>query len=246
MVKKFYHFTSKRYLDSISKKGLVPQIGDRCKAVCETNKAVFLTEGMKNAIIMYSLVLYNSLCAKSMLNSDILTFRRMKLFKYQEKLKGNNLDNETRKKYEEEVKKLTEEIEFADAMLNNNFPEFAKNACYLSVEGFDNIYLSGLANYFTFDTIPVEYIKVVTIKLPNSDISLDSIDDVLTYFMSQVDLDDVLKDVDEENGKDFIVDLYETKKKQINAFKSSNCVVEEIPIKSYINSNGKSRKRTEQ
>lgn len=56
---KAYHFTSKKNLKSILKKGLIPKIGPRSKAVCEPCKAIYLFENIYEAYDMLSNYLYD-------------------------------------------------------------------------------------------------------------------------------------------------------------------------------------------
>lgn len=56
---KAYHFTSKKNLKSILKKGLIPKIGHRSKAVCEPYKAIYLLENIDEAYDLLSNHLYD-------------------------------------------------------------------------------------------------------------------------------------------------------------------------------------------
>ena len=53
-MEKYYHFTSYDNLRGIAKLGLIPQIGERSKSINDDRCAVFLSQGMRNAIYMYT------------------------------------------------------------------------------------------------------------------------------------------------------------------------------------------------
>lgn len=56
-----YHITKKEYMESIIKKGLIPQIGDRSKSVGDDIKGVFFFDCMEDYDFWLT-VLYNAIC----------------------------------------------------------------------------------------------------------------------------------------------------------------------------------------
>ena len=61
-MRKYYHMTDYENLESINEKGLVPKRGGRTRSIGDKRNAIFLSLGIKNAILMYGTLLhhYNS------------------------------------------------------------------------------------------------------------------------------------------------------------------------------------------
>ena len=145
-MKKFYHITKYKNLESISENGLVPKQGSRTRLIGDKRTGIFLSYGIDNSILMYVSLLYyyNSYAGKKGL--DAIKFYKDKLKMYRKEEKRIPLDEEDKK----EIEAIIERIEHINQIIKyKSFSEYIGDGVYLSVSNIDKINKNDLKDCYT-------------------------------------------------------------------------------------------------
>ena len=236
-MEKYYHFTSYESLENISKNGLVPGRGLRTRTVGDKRNAVFLSCGIKNAMLMYSTLLHHY--------SSFTGNRGLKIIEsYQDKFKWyqenkNSLDQDDIA----EMKAINEAFVWINEIMKyKSFYEYIEDGVYLTVLEATDVIKTDLMDCYTDQIISPEKIKVVLLKNKETGEILDNREQILAFFMSITPIESIIDNEHNVVTIKNIKDLYENKLNDIRYYNSDNFEIEEVPINLYIDMNKKSKK----
>lgn len=233
---KYYHFTSYENLESINEYGLIPKSGGRTRSIGDNRCAIFLSQGIQNAILMYCSILYHYNCHSGDLGPKAIEFYKDEIKYYNELAKRIPLDDEDIA----EVKAIKKAIEWINQIMEyKDFFEYMGDGVYLSVSNIGDISSSDASDCYTTKSIAAEKVKVVLLKNKETGETIDSRESVLAFFMSVTPIKNIIDSTPNVVTKKIIRDLYEDKLADIEYYNANNFELEEIPIGLYLSNNKK-------
>ena len=229
---KYYHFTSYNCLYGIKTNGLVPQTGFRCQSIGDDGCGVFLSKGIENSIIMYSLMLsfYNKYTGYE--GDKLISENNTRI---QELMQRANLCGYNKGIYDK-LNCCYSKIESVNLIRNcGSFVNYLGGyGCFLSVDDVDNVDDRSPENCYCPDVIPPCKINVVNLRNKYTGEYTNFLGNVLLHFMHLCPLEEIIKIIPDEN-KDGIYELYKSIE-SIN-YNPNNFDLVEIPIDWYYNNN---------
>ena len=231
---KYYHFTSYDNLGSINEFGLVPKSGGRTRSIGDNRCAVFLSQGVENAILMYGSMLYYYNRHSGDLGIKSIRYYKDRINQYNKIAQRIPLDEEDIAEVEA-MKKAIECVK--DIMEYDDFFQYIGDGVYLSISDIDNVNLINPKDCYTTESIPAEEIKVVLLRNKETGEIIDSRDSVLAYFMSLTPKESIINNTLNVVTKKIVEDLYESKADDIRYYNIDNFDLEEISIRKYFSTN---------
>jgi len=233
-MKKYYHFTSYENLESINEYGLVPKTGGRTRSIGDNRCAVFLSEGIENAIQMYSSILWHYNRHSGELGPKAIKYYKDRIKDYNNIGKKIPLDEEDIA----EVEAMNNAIEWIKKIMSyKDFYEYMGDGVYLSISNIGEVNPKDPRDCCITNNIPPEKIKVVLLKNKKTGEMIDSRESVLAYFMSLTPKEFIIDSTPNVVTKKLIKDLYEEKKDDIKNYNINNFQIEEIPINMFFSRN---------
>lgn len=238
-MEKYYHITSYENLESISKNGLVPNRGGRTRSIGDKRNAIFLSLGIKNAILMYSSLLYHYNSYAGDRGLQAIEFYKDKIKSYHELAKRIPLDEEDIA----ELEAIPRVIEWIHQIMGyKDFFEYIGDGVYLTISGITDITKTDPKDCYTDQIIYPEKIKVVLLKNKETGEIADHREQILAYFMNLIPIESILDSIHNVVTIKNVKDLYDNKLHDISYYNSDNFEFEEIPIDLYVAKNIKSEK----
>lgn len=229
-MQKHYHFTSYENLESINEYGLVPKSGGRTMSVGDNRCGVFLSQGMQNAILMYSSILWHYNCHCGDLGTKSIKHYKDNIKYYNKLLEQFPGDEE----YMKELEATKKAIAWVKQIMSyKNFFEYIGDGVYLSVSELGNVTSYDASDCCITKNIPTEKIKVVILKNKETGEIIDSRESVLAYFMSIIPKENIIYSTPNVITRKIIEDLYKNKLEEIKYYNMMNFELEEIPINLY-------------
>lgn len=234
-MEKYYHFTSYQNLESINEYGLIPKSGGRTRSIGDNRQAIFLSQGIINAILMYASILFHYERHSGDLGRNAIEY-------YKEKIEDYNTISITSLTEEDivEIKAIKKAIEWTKQIMQyKNFFEYLEDGVYLSVSKVDDINKKDLKDCYTTTNISAENINIVVLKNKITGEIVDTRESILAYFMSITPINNVIGNTLNIITKKIIEDLYKNKLEDIKYYNIDNFEMYEIPINSYMLNNKK-------
>lgn len=234
---KYYHFTKYSNLESISKNGLIPQTGDRCKSIGDEKCAVFISKEIKGAVRMYCgfYWYYSQFCGDKGLETieslkEDIAYYDTQIKKY--KALGTGWE----KTYIESKERDLREIEHVKQMLQyTDFNDYIGDGCYLSISGLRNVDIQDPKDCLYKKTIDPSKINVVVLRNIETGDVVDSIEQVIAYFMSTVASNSFTNELRNVVEHEYMTRLFAVKWQDIyNTYNRKHYVMEEVPIVEYL------------
>lgn len=233
-MKKYYHFTSYENLESINEHGLIPQSGGRTRSIGDNRCAIFLSEGITNAILMYSSILWHYNRHSGNMGLESIEYYKERIEYYNDLAKTIPLDEE----YIAELEAMKKAIEWVKQIMSyKDFIEYMGDGVYLSVENVEDINCTYPEDCYTTQSIPAERIKIIVLKNKKTGEIIDSRESVLAYFMSVTPIKSIIDNTRNVITKKIIKDLYQDKLEDISYYNKKNFELEEVPISLYLRNN---------
>ena len=235
-MEKYYHFTSYDNLESIAKSGLIPQIGEKSKSICDDRSAVFLSQGIYNTIEMYTKMMhhYEQHGGNTALGHIKSATKEIKeLLETDAEYKKSGYD--WIEWPSQRINVLEEYIECIKRMSKyKTFEDYMKDGCYLSVSGVKNLVTKNLDDCYSLNKIGPSKINVVTLRNKESGEILDSREVVLDYFLSTIEPNEFINSMHDAVGIKLVTDLYNDRYEEIYfEYNDRNYILEEVPIIEY-------------
>ncbi len=234
----YYHITQYENLDSICENGLIPKNGSRTRSIGDKRCAVFLSKGVSNAILMYNSLLnhYNTFSGER----GIRAINNCKgiIETYHEREKIVPLTQEDTDELEATIK-VIDWIE--QIMEYKDFYEYIGDGVYLTISNITNVNLDYNKDCYTNEIISPKNIKVVLLKNKQTGEIVDSRENVLSYFMSTIPCEYITSNLHNVVTIKTLKDLYNARKNDIAYYNSDNFEMEEVPIRSYLENNIKTK-----
>ena len=259
----YYHFTKYEYLDSISKIGLITQVGDRSFSINDEREAVYLSKGKLSAILMFFAMKWFYDSRKGEAGQQLLS-STIESIEYYNKLLEKE-QNKTRRipflrKNIEELKKNREAaIRVKNQVENMNkyssFEEYIGKGVYLKINNVTNVKYNypDFHNCWVEKNIEPDNINVVILKNKDTGEIIDDKNSIINYFMATTSSSDLFIEYKSTIGiKDDKYIAHDTMKEFDNYYKKheeefnilrNNYNLMELPIKEYMSIYGKSIKR---
>lgn len=230
-MEKYYHITSYDNLESISKIGLVPKRGGRTRSIGDNRNAIFLSLGIKNAILMYASLLYHYNCYAGKRGLKAIEFYEKKIKMHNERAKRIPLDEEDIA----ELEALPGVIERIHQIMEyNDFSEYIGDGVCLTISDIADIIMTDPKDCYTEQTISPEKIKVVLLKNKKTGEVIDHREHILAYFMSVTPTESILDGIYNVVTIKIIKDLYDDKINDIRYFNRNNFEIEEVSLDFYV------------
>lgn len=237
---KYYHFTDYANLDSICKNGLIPKSGGRTLSIGDKRCAVFLSNGISNAILMYDSLLYHYNSFSGEQGIRAIHHYKGIIENYQKRAKIVPLD-------QEDIDEMNATIGAIDwirqIMEYKDFYDYIGDGVYLTISGITNVNSDNAVDCYTNEIISPKNIKVIVLKNKQTGERVDFRESVLAYFMSMTPCEDILNNVHNVITMKTLKDLYNSKQDDITYYNSNNFEIEEIPINLYLESKKKNKTR---
>lgn len=230
-MQKYYHFTSYENLEDINKYGLVSKNGERTRTIGDNRCAIFLSQGIQNAILMYSNILHHYNCHSGDLGLKALEYYKNKIEHYNKSAQLIPLDEEDHAELEA-IKQAIDWI--TEIMSYKDFSEYMGDGVYLSISNVEDVVNTDPNDCYTTKNISAGKISVVVLRNKETGAIIDSRESVLTYFMSTTPIENIIDNTNNVIVMKNIKDLYQNRLKDINYYNKNNFEIEEIPIKQYI------------
>ena len=231
---KYYHFTSYENLESINEYGLVPQSGGRTRSIADNRCGVFLSQGILNAILMYSSILWHYNNHSGDLGLKSIEYYKDNIKQYDKLLQQFPLDEE----YNMELNTMKKAIEWIKQIMSyKDFFEYMGDGVYLSVSNIGVVNSNDERDCCITKNIPSEKINVVLLKNKKTGEIIDSRESVLAYFMSITPKKSIIDSTPNIVTKKIIEDLYQEKLEDIKYYNINNFELEEVPISLYFSLN---------
>lgn len=230
---KYYHFTSYSNLENINEIGLIPQNGDRCKAINDKKCAIFLSRDIAGAIIMYCAIRWHF--NQYLGNKGLYAIQDLRdsIRHYGAGMKKYDGSTEF---FNENIKRALDEIECIKHMRQYaSFDEFIGEGCYLSISNIRNVDKVRPEDCIVYKTINPSKISVVTLRNKYTGETIDSIEPVMSYFMSTIPWEKLVSNLTNVIAQKQIMKLYHERYDEIMIYGYENYTLEEIPITEYIN-----------
>jgi len=235
-MEKYYHFTSYENLAGINEYGLLPRCGGRTRSIGDKRCATFLSQGIENAILMYSSILYHYNCHSGASGLESIEY-------YKEGIEEYNILAQKRPLDEEdilEVEAMKKAIEWVQQIMEyKDFFEYMGDGVYLSISDVEDISSIDKRDCYTTKNIAPEKIKVLLLKNKKTGETIDSRESVLAYFMSTIPIKNIIDGTPNIVTKKIVKDLYENKMNDIICYNKTNFELEEVPISLYLANNQK-------
>lgn len=228
---KYYHTTSYKNLESIAKNGLVPQIGSRTSSIGDKRYAIFLSQGIKNTIMIYGSLLshYNSFSGSQGLKA--IRFYEDKIKSYEESANEIPLDEEDLA----EIEATVHAIEWIKQIMEyKDFAEYIGDGVYLVVSDVSEINSDNPKDCYTTKPISPEKIKVVLLKNKDTGEIVDFREYILAYFMSITPINNIIDNLSNVVNIKVIRELYDSKLSDIEYYNEDNFEIAEVPIETYL------------
>jgi len=238
---KYYHITSFENLESISKNGLVPNRGGRTSSIGDKRKAIFLSLGIQNAILMYISLLYHYNSYAGDRGLKAIEFYKDKIESYNKLAKRIPLDD----KDIAELEEISRVIEWIHQIMGyKDFFEYIGDGVFLTISGITDITKTCPKDCYTDKIISPEKIKVVLLKNKKTGEIVVHREQILAYFMSLIPIESILDSIHNVVTIKIIKDLYDNRLNDIRYYNSDNFEIEEIPIDLYVAKNIKSEEKS--
>lgn len=263
-VDKYYHFTKYEYLEHISEFGLVPQIGDRSFSVNDERKAVFLSKEKLSTILMFFAMKWFYESHKGTAGQELLDTAVSSIDYYNKLLerrqRTSNKISFLRKNIEELKKNREAAIRTKNQVENMNkyssFEEYWGKGVYLSISNVSDVkYINAdFHNCWVEEKINPEDINIVVLRHKETGEIIDNKDAIIDYFMATTTVNDLFTEYKRTTGinddkyiahstmKEFDK-YYLEHEKEFYILKNYYEIIE-IPIKEYMNTNGKITKKS--
>lgn len=228
---KYYHFTSYDNLDSIGKRGLVPQIGSRTRSIGDNRCAVFLSRGITNSILMYSSLLnhYNNYAGDRGKKALQRYGKEIKYYIKREQEVG--LDDEDIL----EMEALQGAVTWIQQIMKyKDFSEYIGDGVYLTVTDVYDVHLNDPKDCYVKSPVSPEKISIVELINLDTGQKIDSREAVLAYFMSITPVERITENLHNVVAIHDVTELYRNRANMISYYNINNFELVETPIDLYL------------